>query len=252
MEIINNNTFIDFGMKPINHFMNGNIADNYTIQEQQGFPIQGAVGTILNVDKDKKLDNVNNGLVINTDVSTNNNQIFNSINRKSSNDNNWVNPNTPQPPTPILYCGEKKSGDDELSELLPYYPNGIPNVNVNPNCKTLTLNGVGSPLLYGASTFGVNDSSLLTNPQNNIGHEIETFGISNEFGSRALGQGKNACKPMMPGFNVPTLKTNKNKNNTYISSPTALNKHIPLYQVGDWTKIPGNFLNNFENLNFCN
>tara|TARA_B100000886_G_C20409508_1_gene486367 strand:+ start:40 stop:810 length:771 start_codon:yes stop_codon:yes gene_type:complete len=256
MEIINNNTFMEFGMNSLGKFMNGNIAENYTIQEEQGFPIQGAVGTILNIKKKQDVENVKNGLVVNPLNKTKNIEggrlgpllsVDAGINQLSPLDNNWVNPKMPQPMTPLKYCN-----DTQVSELLPKYPNGITNNTLTPNCKTLTLNNIGSPLLYGASTFGVNDSSLLTNPQNNIGHEIETFGLSNEYGARALGQGKNACKPMISGFNVPSLNTFKNENGSYISTPVSFNNDIPLYQVGDWTNIPGNFLHNFENADYCN
>jgi len=252
MELITNNTFHDFGMNSLNKFMNGNIAENYTIQEEQGFPIQGSVGAILNVDKKNKLDTVNNGLIINTKVDTNEkykNRDYSNIgiNEHSNRDKDWVNPIVSQPSTPLKFCNTNQN-----SELLPNYPNGIENKNITPTCNNLTINGVGSPMLYGASTYGVNDPSLLTNPQNNIGHEIEPYGVANDYGFRAIGQGKNSCKPMMPGFNVPTLELSKNNNGSYLSSPTTFNKDIPLYQVGNWTEIPNNYLSNYENSEFCN
>ena len=94
-------------------------------------------------------------------------------------------------------------------------------------------------LYYGVST-GIKHPSLLTN--NNIGHEIETYGNSNKFGSRVLGQGKNACKSLLPGYNVPTPETQKTDNNSFISIPTSFNEDIPLYQVGNWTNISDNYL----------
>ena len=253
MNIINNNTFTEFGMKPINNFMDGNIADNYTIQEEQGFPIQGAVGAILNIDKNE-LNNINDGLVVNPLFKTkytNVNNINIGINTSPGvneylKNKFWIDPNVHEPPTPIKHCEE-----NQVSELLPNYPNGTPNLNLTPNCKSLTLNKSGSPLLYGASTFGVNDSSLLTNPNNNIGHEIETFGLSNNSGSRALGQGKNACKSMVSGFNVPSLETKVNQNGSFLSSPMSFNEDVPLYQVGNWTEIPNNFMHNFNNAEYC-
>ena len=249
MDIINNDTFNNFGMKPLNNFMNGNIANNYTVQEQQGFPIQGSVGSILNIEKNENLNNVNNGLIINPLLSTidkNNGDII-EINKLKEDNNTFINTKINQPSTPILYCNE-----NQKSELLPNYPNGIENNNISSNCKTLTINNVGSPLLYGVSTFGINDPSLLTNPNNNIGHEIETYGNSNKFGSRVIGQGKNARKSLLPGYNVPTLETQKTDNNSFISIPTSFNEDIPLYQVGNWTNISDNYLKNFNNTNFCN
>lgn len=257
MEVINNDTFIKFGMNPLNKFMEGNIAENYINKEEKGFPIQGTIGPILNVNPQNNFNKINDGLVVNPLFKTidpgfsNRNDFLNSennigINQISPTDNNWVNPKIKQPRTPITYCK-----DDQVSELLPRYPNGIVNKNLYPNCETLTLDNKGSPLLYGASTFGINDSSLLNNPNNNIGHEVNTFGLANQTGSRALGQGKTACKKMLPGFNVPSLEVSKNENGAYISSPVPFNDEIPLYQVGDWTKIPDNFLYNFENSQFC-
>lgn len=251
MEVINNDTFMKFKMNPLNKFMNGNIAENYINQEEKGFPIQGTVGTILNVNPQNNFSKINNGLVINPLFKTidpenqNRDTVFNTennigINQYSSQDSQFNNPLIKHPPTPLL-------PQNDRSELLPNFPNGIPNKMLSSDNKTLTLNDTGSPLLYGASTFGINKPSLLNNPQNNIGHELHPFGLANETGIRALSQGKSANHKMLPGFNVPSLEVNQNNNGAYLSEPVTFNDNIELYQVGDWTNIPGNFLYNFEN-----
>ena len=233
-------------MNNLYNFTNGDIADNYTIKEERGFPIQGAIGSILN-SNDNVLKNINDGLFLNIKNKTDHSHdMINTIFPRTMNhDGLYSNPHHEQPDTPLLYCDTSI----KTSELLEQYPNGVPNKFIAPNCF-LKVNNVLSPTLYGASTFGLNDVDILNNPNNNIGHEIENFGSANKYGSRAIGQGRNACKELMPGYNVPSLYTNNN-NNSYISEPGTFDKDVPLYQVGDWTKQPDNFMYEFNNTNYC-
>lgn len=251
MEVINNDTFMKFKMNPLNKFIDGNIAFNYINEEERGFPIQGTISPILNLDKNDNLKDIKDGLIINPVLRTidpnynNRGSVFNTennigINQPNSTDLNFINSNMKIPPTPILE-------QNTISELLPKFSNGIVNKTLSPDNKTFKLNNSGSPLLYGVSTFGVNNPELLTNPRNNIGHEIHQCGKANSNGIRALSQGKSANSEMMPGTNVPPLKTRKNNNGAFISEPVTFNDNINLYQVGNWTKIPGNFLYNFDN-----
>lgn len=243
-------TFNEFKMKPLNNFMTGDIASNYVVKEQQGFPIQGSVGTILNLNPNS-LKDINDGLILNIENNTIGSQkdLFSDYNlfKYDNNDNCYVNSKKKQPFTQLTYCG-----DNQTSELLPVYPNGIKNDNKSPNCKNLTYNNVGSPTLYGETTFGINDVSILTNPNNNIGYEISPFGdATKRGGQRALGQGRYSCDNMLPGYNVPSLTLMKNNFDSYYSEPVSFNDNIPLYQVGNWTKIPGNYLQEFNNQNMC-
>ena len=238
------NTFNLFGMNTLNNFTKGNIASNYTVREEQGFPIQGAIGSILSLPK-QSIDDVQDGLIINRLYKTNSSN--NQINKFSPSHKNYVNPTIEQPSTPLLYCNS-----NHQSDLLPFYPNGQPNLNLNPSCDNLTINGTGSPTLYGTSTFGLNDIDLINNPNNSIGHELQYQGNANNLGSRSLGEGRHSCKELLPGYNVPNLKINNVSTETgYISEPVSFNHSIPLYQVGDWTKEGDNFLKEFNTQKYC-
>ena len=90
-----------------------------------------------------------------------------------------------------------------------------------------------------------NDAELINDARNNIGHELETYGIANKSGTRVIGQGRSSCDKLLPGYNVPSLKTVEN-NNSYYSTPVSFSPHIPLYQVGNWTENTNNFLKTFN------
>ena len=211
-------------MNNLFNFTKGDIANNYCEPEEAGFPIQGNVQNIINTDV-KKLQSIDNGILVN-------------VRNKTKRDPKAIQN---QPDTPLIGC--KKSV--RQSELAPFYPNGTPNNVISPNCD-LMLGNVGSPTLYGETTFGVNNPKILNNPNNNIGHEIETYGRANQNGSRALSQGKNSSSVLLPGHNYPKL-ANKEINGEYIVEPVPCPGMDKLYQVGDWTKITPNFLSNFNN-----
>ena len=217
-------------MSNLYNFIKGNIATNYTVPEEKGFLIQGNVGTLLNAD-DKLLNSINNGLLLN-------------VENKTSNNDNIIN-YTPVD-TPALYCQNYLT----QSELLPNYLNGTPNTILSPNCD-FKIGNKASPTLYGVSTFGINDPEVINNSCNDIGHEIETYGDANLYGVRALGQGKSALHELQSGYNVPNLYTTNIKD-YYITKPETFNKDVPLYQVGDWTKTSNNFLDVFNNNQQCN
>jgi hypothetical protein len=229
-------------MSNLYNFIKGDIANNYTVPEERGFLIQGNVGSLLNTN-DNHLKSIQQGLMINRVNKTNDSETF--INKIHPAKADWEVGDVMQPATPMKYC----QNNIVQSELLPNYPNGVKNNVLSPTCD-LTLGNVGSPTLYGASTFGINDPNVINNACNNIGHEIETYGEANMYGSRALGQGKSAVQGLQAGYNVPDLYTNKVKG-AYITKPGTFNKDVPLYQVGDWTTIPGNFLYNFNNNQQC-
>lgn len=226
------------------NFLNGNRA-HHTVPEERGFHTTGNVGSLYNVNP-QTLQNVNEGIMFNPGNLTNHSETI--IGMLHSPNNNWSTSKNRQPQTPRLYCNEQP-----LSELLPHYPNGTPNVILNPICN-LTLNGVAAPQLAGISTMGVNSANMINNPLNDIGHELHTYGYANKYGTRALGQGRNACEELTPGLNVPPLKLEKNRNRAYISNPGTIHEEIPLYQVGDWSdaeKFPQNFINEFnQNVGF--
>ncbi len=221
------------------NFVNGNIANDYTNPEEKGFLISGNIGAILN-SSPCYLNQISDGIILNTTNLTDDSETF--INKIKPMKNDWVTPPQSQPKTPLLYCNQQP-----LSELLPYYPNGNPNVLLNPNCN-MQLNGVAAPQVYGGTTAFVNNPAVVNNPNNDIGHEVQTYGIANDNGLRALSQGKYSCEKLTAGHNVPNLSVHKNNNNAYIASPRTFNPDVPLYQVGDWTnEVPNNFIQNFNN-----
>lgn len=209
--------------KNLYNFLNGIRLDNYTEPEEKGFHTTGNIGAILNTDT-ALLKNVKNGI------------LFNPVNYT-------INGNNEQK-TPLLYCDKP-----QLSSLLPYYSNGIPNIVLKPSCN-MTLDGVASPTLAGISTAFLNNSEILNNSNNNIGYEVDAYGFANENGSRALGQGYNSCNKLLSGFGVPLLSLEQNQNGAYIATPKTFNSSVPLYQVGNWTdpNLAGpNFLSDFNN-----
>jgi len=217
-------------------FLEGDIAKDYTNPEEKGFHITGNIGSLLNLPS-KDLDSIHEGIVFNAFNHTDDSE--NIIGNVKPLKNDWAMQKIPQPKTPQLHCNEK-----QLSELLPHYPNGIPNINLNPNCD-LKLGNYASPTLAGISTFGYNDPELINDARNNIGHELETYGIANKTGTRVIGQGRSSCDNLLPGYNVPSLKTVEN-NNSYYSTPVSFSPHVPLYQVGNWTENTDNFLKTFN------
>ena len=223
----------------LDEFING-YRSNYVQPEEKGFQTTGNIGSILNANTNSLL-NFTNGIFLNPLNQTKYN--FNSINNIESN-GDWVLPIIEQPPTPQLYCEKNK-----LSELLPRYPNGVNNLLLSPDCN-LKINDSVSPTIYGISLMGVNNENLLSNPNNNIGHEINAYGYANNNGIRALGQGKNSCEILTPGHNVPNLSLEANDNGSYTATPVPINPTLPLYQVGNWTSnehFPNNFINEYRN-----
>ena len=187
--------------------------------EESGLPLQGNINRHVRLEPDylkKTYDNV----------------LFNPISQSYR---------SYSVPTPLLYCNKSNK-----SELLPEYPNGTPNMFLSPDCN-LKLNKVMSPTLYGETTAFVNDSDILNNPQNNIGHEVQTYGIANQFGMRALSQGKYANKKLQNGQNNPALDIQQNNNGMFYAKPVPVEAGIPLYQVGNWPEFfPNNFLKEFN------
>lgn len=223
------------------NFLNGQRSNDYTVQEELGFQTTGNIQALLNTDP-QTLKNVYEGIIFNPTNNTNGDDDV--IGKIYSTKNNWTPQKNTQPKTPMLYCNEQQN-----SELLPFYPNGEPNTILNPNCKML-LDNTASVTLAGISTFGVTDPSILNNPNNDIGHELNTCGIATEFGSRVLSEGKYSCKDIGAGLNVPSLKTYSNNNGAYYAKPTQMNSNIPLYQTGNWTDekvFPDNFFAEFNN-----
>ena len=210
---------------------------NTVNKEESGFRINGNIGSLLNSNP-HYLKSIHEGILYSGANITNHSE--NIIGRIHAMKHDWKELKKTAPDTPLLYCNNQYK-----SELLPNYPNGIHNKVLSPNCNMM-LGNVASPTLYGETTAFVNDPDILNNPVNNIGHEIQAYGIANKYGMRALGQGKNACEPLENGYNVPTLKVQKNKNGSYISKPISVHSDIPLYQVGDWTEIKPNFLSEFN------
>lgn len=231
-------------------FMKGTVAGNYVNPTEKGFPTQGSIGSILNipVNTPNPLKQITDGLYINRLNKTDNSS--NMINNIHPMKDDWSLINHDDIPTPLHYC---QNGITQ-SQLLPYYPSNnknlqkpVPNNVVGPNCD-LTMNGSGSPTLYGASTFGLVSPEPLQNTCNDIGHELDTFGIANEHGSRALSQGKFSKNNLRTGLNVPNLR-NYTHDNVYTPQPVTFNNNVPLYQVGDWTDpklSPYSFIQDFR------
>ena len=228
-------------------FINGNIGTAYVNPEEKGFQVHGNIGSLLNSSA-CFLNNIHEGILLNSQNLTDHTNTI--VGRVTSENNTWQIPAEPQPPTPLLYCDKT-----HLSELLPFYPNtesnlhpnGIPNILLNPNCD-MKLGGHATPHLAGISSAFVNNPDVLNDTPNDIGHEVNPFGIANSNGLRALGQGRNSCQKLTQGHLVPYLNVEKNINNSYIANPTTFHPDVPLYQVGNWPeKVPGNFLQEFNN-----
>lgn len=227
------------------NFLNGSQAKAYTTPEEKGFHLTGNIGSLLNINP-IKLSSVEDGIMFNPINHTDStNTIISKVHPAKK---DWKILQQEQPLTPQLYCDEQP-----LSELMPFYPNGIPNKILNPTCN-MTIDGVASPTLAGISIMGINDPTIFNNPYNDIGHQINAYGYANEYGTRALGQGKVSCQKLTEGLNVPPLKLNINNNGAYVANPAL---SFPgqydlqdLYQVGNWSdsnKFPGNFINEFNN-----
>lgn len=206
-------------------------------QEESGFRINGNIGSLLNSNP-RDLKNIHEGIIYsNANITDHSNNILGRVHAMK---NDWKQLEKTAPDTPLLYCNYQYN-----SELLPTYPNGIPNKVLSPDCNMM-IGNTASPTLYGETTAFVNDHNVLNNPINNIGHEVQPYGFSNQYGMRALGQGKNACQKLENGNNVPILKVQNNNNGSYISNPVSVHSDIPLYQVGNWTEVKPNFLSEFN------
>ena len=167
-------------MVTILNFTQGKRANDYSEPTQQGFNIQGNIGTILN---SNECDNKTTGLCINTGNKTENNEtMFKEFDTMSV------------------------SNGIERSVLLENYPSGPPNMLLGSDFNN-NLNGELHPALYGETTYGLNDSKLVSSSSNDIGHEIQAFGKANQYGSRALSQGKYSTEKMLPGYNIPQMDT---------------------------------------------
>lgn len=226
------------------NFLNGKRATAYTVPEEIGFQTTGNIGSLLNTHP-TKLASINDGILFNPTNRTDSKETI--VGRVHPMKNDWKVLHAEQPPTPQLYCDEQP-----LSDLMPFYPNGVPNKILNPTCN-MTIDGVASPTLAGISMMGGNNPNMFNNPHNDIGHQINAYGFANEHGTRALGEGKVACQELTEGLNVPPLKVQNNNNGAYIASPAL---SLPgqtdlqdLYAVGNWSdpnKFPNNFINIFN------
>jgi hypothetical protein len=227
-------------------FLNGHRASAYVVPEEKGFQTTGNIGSLLN-SSPCYLNKITDGILLNNRNLTDNTETF--IGRTNAMKHDWVPLKQPQPETPLLYCDQQP-----LSELLPFYPNtetpnnpnGIPNILLNPNCK-MQIDGVAAPQIYGGTSAFVNNPNVLNNPHNDIGYELEPYGVAHPNGLRVLSQGKNSCDKLGVGLNVPNLHIHQNQHDAYIASPRTMHPDIPLYQVGDWTnEVPDNFLQEFN------
>ena len=224
------------------NFLNGKRSNDYTVQEEIGFQTTGNIQALLNSNQDK-LKNVYEGIIFNPTNHTNDNE--NVLGKINATKKDWTSLKVTQPKTPLLYCNQQPN-----SELLPFYPEGIPNTVMNPTCNMM-IDGNTSVTLAGISTFGLTGqgASILNNPYNDIGHELNPCGKATEFGTRVLSEGKYACENIGAGLNVPELKTYKNNNGAFYAKPTQTNSDVPLYQTGDWkdeSVFPGNFFSEFN------
>lgn len=226
------------------NFLEGKRAFAYTEPEEKGFHTTGNIGALLNSNPSKLLS-IKDGILFNPTNLTNSNNTL--IGRVHPMKNDWRILTATEPNTETFYCNPQP-----LSELLPNYPNGVPNTILNPTCN-MTIEGKASPTLAGISLMGINDPDVLNNATNDIGHELNAYGHANRYGTRALGEGKNSCQKLTPGLNVPPLKVQENRNDSYIAKPSPSLPHQTynnLYQVGNWTyekQFPNNFINEFNN-----
>ena len=230
------------------NFLNGNRANVYTGSEEKGFVTTGNIGSLLN-SSPCYLNKIHTGILLNNRNKTDHTNTF--IGRTLPTKNDWIPLKQPQPETPQTYCDIQP-----LSELLPYYPNtatsehphGIPNILLNPNCN-MQIGGQPAPQVYGGTTAFINNPNVFNNPYNDIGHELEPYGIAEKNGLRALSQGKNSCEKLGAGLNIPNLDIHKNKHGAYIANPATMHPDFPLYQVGNWTDIQSNNLNFLQEFN---
>lgn len=231
-------------------FLKGEIADHYTVPEEQGFHMTGNIGSLFNSNP-SYLNSIYDGIVLNPKNQTDGSNTL--IGRIKPSKKDWQVLKQSQPTTPCLYCDEQP-----LSELLPYYPNteskehpnGIPNRLLNPNCN-LKLGTNASPTVAGIALTGLNNYNVLNNPENDIGHELDPYGIATPNGLRVIGQGKYSTDKLGPGLSVPNLKVERNTNSgKYVANPSNQFSNIPgvpLYQTGNWPEeVPHNFIQNFN------
>ena len=241
-------------MVNLNQFLQGKGLNENTVKEEMGFYRQGNIQAIIN-SPNALLNSISNGILINTVNETRGDDILSQkradINMMSQS-GLWSMVTKEQPTTPIV------SNTQRMSELLPHYPttvNGqkVPNMVLNSDCN-FQINGVAAPQLYGVSTFGANDSNILTDSCNHIGYELDARGVANRYGTRALSQKDYAKEELRAGWLVPNLYTTHNHNGLYYTKPGTFKHRVPLYQTGDWTdaKIAGpNFLTDFHNSLKC-
>jgi hypothetical protein len=230
----------------LNNFLNGHIAEKYTVPEEIGFHITGNIGALLNTNP-RKLESVKEGIMFNPYNYTDSSDTF--IGKVHAAKHDWVQQKIAQPNTPLLHYNERQTSD-----LLPLYPNGIPNLNLTPS-PNMTLNGYASPTIAGITTFGVNNPDVLNTSSNDIGNELNTYGHANVNGTRALSQGRVSCQKLTQGLNVPELRVEHNIRGAYVANPIKTHPNIPLYQVGDWTThMPNNFIKEYNNHvgQYCN
>jgi hypothetical protein len=221
-------------------FLKGKRSNDYTVKEEHGLPTTGNIQALLNSDPNT-LKNISEGILFNSAIYTNDDETI--IGKINATKKDWTPLKKSQPKTPILYCNQSPNSD-----LLPIYPSGFHNKVLNPNCNMM-IDGTTSVTLAGISTFGVTDPSILNNPYNDIGHELNPYGIATEYGTRVLSEGKYACENIGAGLNVPSLKTHRNNNGAFYAKPTQIDDEIPLYQTGDWkdeSVFPGNFFSEFN------
>ena len=232
------------------NFLQGEIGLDYNVPEERGFNIMGNIGSILNTNPNV-LKNVYNGLIINTFNTTDNSN--NLVNNIQPTNNDWATSNSNIVQTPLLFSNYDFL--NKQSDLLPTYPNtnGIPNKYITPNYN-LEINGTASPTLYGESLAFINNPDLLTNPHNNIGNEVETYGLAVNNGMRSISQGKNVCVEndiVKPGYNIPNLGIQSN-GKTYVANPSPQfsgQTRDNLYSVGNWAQCTDNSCNVFANQN---
>ena len=225
------------------NFLNGQRSNDYTVQEELGFQTTGNIQALLNSNPNQ-LKHVYEGILFNPTNHTNDNE--NVLGKINATKKDWSPLRESQPKTPNVNLSYKPNSD-----LLPLYPNGVNNTVLGPT-RDMMIDGTTSVTLAGISTFGLTGqgASILNNPYNDIGHELNPYGIATEFGTRVLSEGKYSCEDIGAGLNVPTLKTYPNNNGAFYAKPTQMDLNIPLYQTGDWTNeqyFPDNFFAEFNN-----
>lgn len=225
-------------------FIEGNRAHTVN-KEETGFRVNGNVGSLLNSSKAIQKKIYDGLLFPGPGITDHSNNIIGNIHPMK---NDWTMLKNSAPNTPLIYCNKQHNSEllpQYPSSLSPQYPNGLSNVLLSPDCN-MQIDGMASPTLYGETTAFVNTPAVFSNPINNIGHEVQAYGIANQHGMRALGEGKYACQKLENGHNVPTLKVEQNKNGAYISKPISVHPDVPLYPAGNWPEVTNNFLNEFN------